>query len=215
MAVTTPSSETVATSSLELLHTIVLSVVFSGSTVAVKVSFSPMTSSKVSLLKIIEVAKIGFTVTLQVADTSPHLAVIVAVPTEMAVTTPSSETVATFSLELLHTIVLSVVFSGSTVAVKVSFSPTASSNVSLLRVIVVAIIGFTVTLQVAVTSPQVAVIVASPTEIAVTIPSSDTVTTSSLSELQMIVLSVAFSGTTVAVRVSFLPTTSSNVSLLR
>ena len=191
MAVTTPSSETAATSSLELLHTIVLSVVFSGSTVAVKVLFSPMTSSIDSLSRTTDVAITGFTVTLQVAETSPHLAVIVAVPTEMAVTTPSSETAATSSLELLHTIVLSVVFSGSTVAVKVLFSPMTSSIDSLSRTTDVAITGFTVTLQVAETSPHLAVIVAVPTEMAVTTPSSETVATFSASVIQIINLLTA------------------------
>ena len=114
-AVTTPSSETIAISSSELLHTIVLSVVFSGSTVAFKVSFLPIVSSNVSLSRVIEVAKIGFTVTLQVADAFPQVAVIEVSPTETAVTNPVSLTVATDSLLLLHIKVCDEVNSGTDV----------------------------------------------------------------------------------------------------
>ena len=69
----------------------------------------------------------------------------------------------------------------------------------MLKVTPVAMTGLTVTLQVAETLPQVAVMLAVPTETAVTVPSAPTVATSVLSELQVTVLSVVFSGFTVAV----------------
>ena len=56
----------------------------------------------------------------------------------------------------------------------------------------------TVTLQVAVLSPAFAVIVASPSATAVTLPVASTVATAGLSLVQVTVLSVALSGATVA-----------------
>ena len=50
------------------------------------------------------------------------------------------------------------------------------------------------TLQVAVALPQVAVILAMPTDTAVTVPSEDTVATASLSDFHVTVLSVVLSG---------------------
>ncbi len=58
------------------------------------------------------------TVTVQVVLTVPQLAVMVAVPGATAVTLPEASTVATAASELLQMTVLSVVFSGETVAVR-------------------------------------------------------------------------------------------------
>ncbi len=59
-------------------------------------------------------------------------------------------------------------------------------------------VGTTVTVHVAVVSPHRAVIIASPMEIAVTLPLELTVATAVLLDDQVIVLSVASSGRTVA-----------------
>ena len=66
-----------------------------------------------------------FTVTVQLASTPfEAVAVIVAVPSETAVTTPFSSTVATEVFDELQVTDLSVALSGLTVAVRVNVSPT-------------------------------------------------------------------------------------------
>ena len=79
----------------------------------------------------------AFTVTVQVASTSPFFTVIVTSPALSAVTSPSL-TVAMVSSELVQTRVLSLTFSGESVAASVSFPPTSSSAVVLSSVIPVA-----------------------------------------------------------------------------
>ena len=66
---------------------------------------------------------VASTVMAQVAVLSPALAVMVAVPIILAVTTPFS-TVATLASLVLQVTVLSVASSGFTVAVRVTVSPT-------------------------------------------------------------------------------------------
>ena len=141
-AVTRPFA-TVAIVSSEDDHTTVLSVASSGVTVAMSVSVSPSVISAVVLSRVIPVAGITFALMVisQVADTSPAFAVIVTLPALSAVTTPSL-TVATVSSDDVQTTVLSVAFSGVTVAVSVSVSPSVSSAVVLSRVIPVAGITF-------------------------------------------------------------------------
>ena len=156
-------------------------------------------------LSFTEVATTGFTVTLQVADTWPQVAVMVAVPAAMAFTTPSFVTVAIFSSLDFQVMVLSAVFSGATVAVRVVVSPTVRVFSVALSVTEVATTGSTVTLQVAVASPAAAVMVTVPTATAVTTPSSETVATSSLLEVHVRVLSAALSGPTVAVMAAVSP----------
>ena len=83
---------------------------------------------------------IGFTVTLHTAERlvpSPVVAVMFAIPTEIAFTTPFS-TVATLGASLFHVTVLLVVLSGWTVAESVNCSPIVISAVVLSRVIDVA-----------------------------------------------------------------------------
>ncbi len=74
------------------------------------------------------------TVISQDAEKLPHVAVIVALPAEIAVTTPFF-TVATSSFDELHVMVLSVAASGVTVALSVSDSPTPIVSSLLSRVI--------------------------------------------------------------------------------
>ena len=73
------------------------------------------------------------TVTWQVADLLPAVAVIVAVPSATAVTVPF-DTVATEVFELDHVTVLFVAFEGCTVAVKVPVFPVSNANVGWLKV---------------------------------------------------------------------------------
>ena len=94
------------------------------------------------------------------------VAVIVAVPTALAVTTPVLDTVATEVLELLHITLLLVAVDGVTVAVRVTVSFALSDAVVLFKEIPVAAVATTVTLQVALRllpSVVVAVISAVPT----------------------------------------------------
>ncbi len=120
IAVTVPSAATFAIDSLSEDHVIVLSVVLAGSIVAVSLSDCPISNVMFDALSLTPEATIGLTVTLQVAETSPQVAVIVATPTETAVTVPSALTLAIASLSEVHVTVLSVVLAGSTVAVSLS-----------------------------------------------------------------------------------------------
>ena len=106
----------------------------------------------------------------QIAVLSPALAVMMAVPTFFAVTTPL-ETVATDASLVLHNTVLSVALSGLTVAISVIVSPTFISAEVLSNVTDVTCVGITVTAQVTDLSPALAVIVAEPTLTAIMIPS--------------------------------------------
>ena len=115
---------------------------------------------------------IGFTVIVQVADLSPAFAVMIAVPTEFAVTLPFESTVAiVVSLEV-HVTSLLVASSGKTVAVSFSSAPTNISASVLLSVMLSTGITFssTVIVHSSVTPSTVALIVAVPTDLAVTLP---------------------------------------------
>ena len=139
---------------------------------------------------------------------SPAFDVMVAVPAFTAVTLPSF-TVATAVSDELHVTVLSVASSGFTVAVSVASSPSVNSSVVLSSVTeVTAMKGFsTVTEQVADLLPALAVMVALPAWTALRRPPV-TVTTPSLEEFQVTVLSVALPGLTVAVSVCVSPSLS-------
>ncbi len=104
--------------------------------------------------------------------------------------------------------------SGNTLAVKVTLSPTLISADSALSVTLSAGVGMTVTVQLPLTVPQVAVIVVWPRATPVTIPFSSTVAIVGSLELHVTVLSVALSGNTLAVKVTLSPTISSADSAL-
>ena len=146
----------------------------------------------------------GTTVIAQVAVFSPALAVMVAVPTLIATTTPLV-TVATEASEVLQVTVLSVASAGLTVAVKVTVSPAFNEAEFLSKETDETGVASTVMAQVAVLSPALAVMVAEPTLIAMTTPLF-TVATDASDVLQVTVLSVASLGLTVAVSVSDSPT---------
>lgn len=132
------------------------------------------------------------TVIVQVAVFSPAVAVMVAVPSPMAVTIPSCDTVATASSEDVHE--ASPAPSGRTVAVSCMVSPL------LVKVAVAGDISTDCTSWVTVTSHvplfplTVAVTVAVPLLIPVTVPSDDTVAIASSDEVHVISPAVAFSG---------------------
>ena len=120
LAVTTPSF-TVATLVSLLFHVIVVSVALSGFILALILmlllsEFKYIISLVLS--KLIEVTGFSFLVTVifTVSLLPSHEAVIVVLPTLLAVTTPSN-TVATFGLLLFHVIFLFVELSGETVVV--------------------------------------------------------------------------------------------------
>lgn len=128
---------------------------------------------------------------------SPAVAVMVAVPSPMAVTIPSGDTVATASSEDVH--VASPAPSGRTVAVSCMVSPL------LVKVAVAGDISTDCTSWVTVTSHvplfplTVAVTVVVPLLIPVTVPSDDTVAIASSDEVHVISPAVAFSGDILAV----------------
>ena len=131
------------------------------------------------------------------ADTLPQVAVMVAVPTATAVTLPLASTVATFASEVLHVTVLSVVDSGRTVADRVSVSVALRVMAVLSRVMESAIVATTFIVIVELTSPQVTVIIASPTPTAVTLPSASTVATELSDEVNVTLGFVVVDGLTV------------------
>ena len=132
---------------------------------------------------------------------------MVAVPSLTAVTFPSA-TVTIDGLELFHVTVCSVASAGATVNVKVALSPWISVNDVGFRVTEETGIVFfwTVTAQVALFPPQLAVTVAFPSETAFTTPLL-TEATDAFELLHDTVLSGASEGLTVALRVDDSPTT--------
>ena len=162
--------ETVAIVASEVVKVTVLSVASLGLTVAERVTVSPTFREAEVLLRVTLVTGVGTTVIEQVAVLSPALAVIVAVPNFLAVTTPL-ETVATVASDVVQVTVLSVASSGPIVAVRVTVSPTFSDALLLSSVIEETSVATTVIEQVAVLSPALAVIVAVPSLSALTHPS--------------------------------------------
>ena len=162
----------------EVLQVTVLSVASSGFTVAVSVSDSPSFRFSSVLFRVTSVTAMTFllTVTLQVADLSPDLAVIVAEPSFAAVTLPLASAVAILASEVLQVTVLSVASSGFTVAVSVSDSPSFNDISVLFSVTDSTGIGSTVTSQEALLPLQLAWMVDAPTATAVILPLSSTVT---------------------------------------
>ena len=189
-------------------------VVVDGVTVAVRVTVSFALSDAVVLFNEIPVAGVSTTVTLHVAVRllpSVVVAVIVAVPTLRAVTTPSLDTVATEVSELLQVTVLFCAAVGNTFAISVIVSLVLSVATDLFNERLVTSVGSTVTLHVAlrlVPSVVVAVIFAVPTALAVTTPVLDTVATEVFELFQFTFLFDASEGVTVTVRVSLSSTSS-------
>ena len=121
------------------------------------------------------------TVAVPLAD--PDVAVMVAVPSATAVTSPAAETVATDELDVTHvTVAPEMMFppESLTVATRVAVSP---ADVKL-RLVGARVTDWatwlTVTVAVALTDPDVAVMVAVPSMTAVTSPAAETVATDAL-----------------------------------
>jgi hypothetical protein len=204
MATIMPLLFTVATSGLLLVHVIFLFVALAGAMVAVNVCVKPGWSEKVVWLNVTPVTGIGTMVIWQVAVKPPSavVAVIVALPAEMAVTTPVLLTVATSGSLLVHVTLVLVALAGCTVAtrVRVSLMPKVANT----RLRVTPVTGTrTVMVQVAVRLPScvVAVMMAVPSALAVTTPLV-TVATVVLLLVHVTVLFDAVSGKTVGVSVN-------------
>ena len=212
MALTIPFS-TVATDGFDEVQVTVLSVASDGLTVAVKVTDCPTFNDAVVLSRVMLITGVASTVTEQVAILSPTLAVMVVLPTLMALTFPFS-TVATDGFDEVQVTVLSVASDGLTVAASFIDCPARSDAVVLSRVMLVTGVASTVTAQVAVLSPALAVMVVLPTLIAFTMPFS-TVATDGFDEVQVTVLSVASDGLTVAASFIDCPALSDAVVLSR
>lgn len=138
LAVTKPEEETVATDVLFEDHTTDLSVALLGVTVATSVWVSPtviVIDDSLSSTPVTETVG-AETVTTQAAFLPPSLvvAVIVAVPADLAVTKPEEETVATEVLLDDQVTDLFVALEGVTVAVSVWVSPTVMDRDVSLRV---------------------------------------------------------------------------------
>ena len=210
-AVTLPFSSTVATALSEDFQETVLSVASSGVTVALRVAEPPSVrdSSVLSRLTPVTATVAASTVMEQVAVLPPSLVltVMVALPGLPARTSPLSTATTAASL-VVQVTVLSVASSGVTVAVRVAFSPDfrVSSVLSRLTPVTATSPLSTVTLQVAVLPPSLVltVMVAVPGLPARISPLSTATTGGSL-DVQVTLLSVAFAGVTVAVRVAFSP----------
>ena len=221
LAVTSPEDETVATEVLLEDQLTDLSVALDGVTVADNVCESPTVMVRDVWFRVTPVTAIGFTVTEQVAFFPPSsvVAVITAVPSLTADTLPFESTVAMFVLELVHDTFLFVALEGKTVAVSFSVPPMSKVSEVLFNDIPVTatVFAWTVTEHVAFFPPSVVVtvIVAEPAVFAVTTPDVETVATEVLLEDQVTVLSVAFDGVTVAIRVWKLPSTNVKLVLSR
>jgi len=201
-AVTRPVDDTVATLVLlELQVTDGLDVVL-GKTVADSWKVLPMLMEISVSLSVMDVAYC-LTVTMHCAVRllpSSVLTVMVAVPVDFGVTSPSDETVATAVLLELHETDLSEVLLGETVAISCNVLPMYSVSDVLLSDMEVASC-FTVTLQLALRlepSAVLAVMVVFPAETAVTTPEDETVATLGLLDVQVTDLLSALVGKTVA-----------------
>ena len=154
---------------------------------------------------VMDLTRLGMTVTWQVAVRSVPsfvVAVMIAVPTDKAVTRPSWSTWAIFGLLLSQVTLLSPASWGSTVAFRVSVDSISNSIVFLSSVIDDAFLGNTVMVHEAVTfSPEtaVAMTVVLPADMPSTNPSALTVATSGSVLVHLTALLRASSGSTVAV----------------
>ena len=128
-----------------------------------------------------------------------------------ALTLPEASTVAISGLSLLQVTFLFVASVGNTVAASASLLPFSSemSVLSSVTPVTATVAAFTTILQVAVFPPSlvVTVMVASPAFMAFTFPLSLTPATSGALLVQVMDLSVALDGVTVAVRVVVSPST--------
>jgi len=202
-AVTNPVALTVATKLLLLLHVTAWLLALAGAIVAVSCWVALTVRDAAVGFRITPVTAIELTEILQVAVKLPSwvVTVMVAVPTEMAVTNPLAFTVATAVLLLLQLTVLLLAFAGATVGVSCCVAFMKRLAAVGFSVTPVTATGMAVMTQVAVLAPScvVAVIVAVPAVIAVTNPLVLTVATALLLLLQVIAWLLALAGAMLAV----------------
>ena len=196
---------------LLLVHVSVCDATLAGVTVAVSLNCVPSSTDAVVRSSVIELARILFTVTAQVAfrlEPSVVATVIVAVPGVSALTTPVASTVATAVLLLVHVSVCDATLAGVTVAVSLNCEPSSTDTEVRSSVIVLARILVPVTAQVAFRlEPSVVatVIVAVPCASTFTNPVASTVATALLLLVHVSVCDAALSGFTVAVSLNCEP----------
>ena len=170
---------------------------------ALRVMLWPAFNDALVLSNVMLVTGVDSTVTSHVAVLSPAFAVIVVLPTLIALTTPFS-TVATDGFDDNQTTLLSVASDGLTVALRVMLWPALNETASLSNVKDSTSIGITSTIHIAYFAPHIALISALPIFNAEITPSL-TSTTESSDEDHTIVLFVVFSGKTVADRRTVCP----------
>ncbi len=207
-AVMLPLASTVAIDSSAELHLTDGSVASEGCTITATSDVSPTLMTSSVLVSDMPVTGVRTTVTLQMAVLSPQVAVMMTSPREAPVTVPASSTVAIDALAVVQVRGLMTAFAGRISGIRVMLCPTLISAEVSLRVRLSTGGRMTVTLHVAVLSPQVAVMVTSPTLRAVTRPVPSTVAIDSSPDDQVTVLSVASSGRISGTRVIVPPTIS-------
>jgi hypothetical protein len=216
-AVIIPFEDTVAMLLSEEDHVTFVLFAFVGVAVAVIVLVSPTNRETVVSLR-----TISFTCCLTVishVDFVPYpsaaVHVIVQVPCPLAVTIPFEDTVATLLSEedQLTAVLLDVV--GVTVAVRVFVFPTHSEVNVTLRTMAVTGCSTVIVHFAVLPLLVVAVITVVPPPFAVTIPSDETVATSVLEEVHVIVLVVASSGVMVASSFFVMPTIKSSLEFVK
>ena len=220
-------AETMATDSLSLAHVNALSVASSGSTVAVSVSVSPISSSAVSGVTCTDdTARNGSCSKVRIiGSTFPALSFTVALPVRASPSFASTLNtkvplfIALVSTKWSHdwadcsiSTVYEVLYWMGNSAV-----PPCTGALAVFPVMTIFGASVTVTEQVAVLLPSVVVTVtaADPAFTAVTLPLPSTVATSVAEDFQLTDLSLAFSGLTVAVSVSEEPSARLRVVLSR
>ena len=181
--VTRPADETVAMPGAFGTHVTAapgMAVPPASFTVAVSVAVAPIDAKESDVGDNSMLARTCETVTADVALAEPEVAVIVAVPAATAVTSPADETVATDAADVDHVTVAPDMADppvSFTVALSVTVSPNDAKVVVLGETSTVDTTCPTVTADVPVAAPEVAVIVAVPSATAVTSPAADTVAT--------------------------------------
>ena len=181
--VTSPVDETVATDEFDVPHvTVAPDIVLptASLTVAVRVTVSPTDVKVLVFGDSVTAEAVCDTVTAAVPFAEPDVAVIVAEPAAIPVTSPVDETVAMDEFDVPHETVapdrvLPTV--SLTVAVRVTVSPTDVKVLVFGDSVTVEAVCDTVTEVVAVNEPNVAVIVAEPSATEVTRPADKTVAT--------------------------------------
>jgi hypothetical protein len=182
-AETTPVAETVATAVFALVHiTDAPGITFPAAlrTVAVSCDVAPILTVTAVGATVTDAAVGALTVTVEVPLADPDVAVMTAEPDDTAETTPVAETVATAVFALVHiTDAPGITFPAAlrTVAVSCDVAPILTVTVVGATVTDAAVGALTVTVEVPLADPDVAVMTAVPEDTADTTPVPETVAT--------------------------------------